>query len=260
MQTSDLGLVSVIMPTFNCAQYIGEAIECVMKQTYENWEIIIEDDCSTDNTQEVVEQFKDKRIKYYRLSENRGAAVARNCALSKACGRWIAFLDSDDLWNRTKLQQQLEFMESNGYSFSYTNYDLIDQNGSSLNRVISGPTNVSRLGMLCYCWPGCLTVIYDKEAVGDIQISDIKKNNDYAMWLLISRKAHCHLYDNTLASYRIRKGSISRVSYIKLIKWHYRLFKMVENMNPLTASFWTSVNILCGLIKKVIYQKHQVAK
>lgn len=255
MHTSSHGLVSIIMPTYNCAGYIGSSIESILHQTYEDWELVIVDDCSTDNTHKVVEKYADERIKYYRLQNNRGAAIARNHALTMARGKWIAFLDSDDLWYVTKLHDQLNFMVSNNYNFSYTNYDLIDQQGVRLNRIITGPKEISRVGMLCYCWPGCLTVIYNKEVIGDIQIPDIKKNNDYAMWLIASRKARCYKYDDVLASYRLREGSISHTSYCKLIKWHFRLFRMVESASPLKAALLTSGNLVFGVWKKLVYQK-----
>jgi teichuronic acid biosynthesis glycosyltransferase TuaG len=126
------GLVSVIMPTYNCAPYIVETIRSVQSQTYENWEIIIVDDCSTDNTESIVESINDKRIRYFKNSKNSGAAVSRNFALREAKGRWIAFLDSDDLWAPTKLEHQLRFMVENNYAFSYHNYSEIDEQSKSL--------------------------------------------------------------------------------------------------------------------------------
>ena len=115
-------LVSVIMPSYNTARFIGNSIKSVLNQTYTNWELIIVDDCSTDNTDEVVENFKDKRIKFFKNKKNYGAAFSRNRALKLAEGRWIAFLDSDDLWVNTKLEKQISFMKKNGYSFTYTDY------------------------------------------------------------------------------------------------------------------------------------------
>ena len=175
-------LVSVIMPSYNTADYISESIKSVQAQTYTNWELIIVDDCSTDNTDEVVVAFLgDQRIRYLKNERNSGAAVSRNRALRKAKGKWIAFLDSDDLWAPEKLEKQIGFMEKNGYSFSYTNYEEIDMAGQKTGVKITGPKKITKTGMFNYCWPGCLTVMYDAEKVGLIQIADIKKNNDYAM-------------------------------------------------------------------------------
>ena len=120
-----MGKVSIIMPAYNCAKYITESIASVTAQTYTNWELLIVDDASTDNTQQVVEALaqSDSRIKYIRLEKNSGAAVARNTAIEKADGRYLAFLDSDDLWYPEKLKKQLEFMQENGYSFTCTTYE-----------------------------------------------------------------------------------------------------------------------------------------
>ena len=183
------GLVSIIMPSYNTAPYIRATIQSVLDQTYQNWELIIVDDCSTDNTDEVVAFIKDDRIRYFHNEKNSGAAVSRNSALREAKGRWIAFLDSDDLWMPEKLEKQISFMEKNGYSFSYTNYEEIDVEGNSTGVKVTGPKKVTKTGMFNYCWLGCLTVMYDRNVIGLIQIEDIKKNNDYAMWLKVCKKA-----------------------------------------------------------------------
>ena len=116
------GLVSIIMPSCNTANFIAESIQSVINQTYKNWELLIVDDCSTDNTDEVVASFKDKRIRYFKNKKNSGAALTRNKAMRKAQGEWIAFLDSDDLWMPEKLERQIDFMKKNGYTFSnFTN-------------------------------------------------------------------------------------------------------------------------------------------
>ena len=186
----ELGLVSIIMPSYNTAAYIKESIQSVLNQTYTNWELIIVDDCSTDSTDEVLETIKDSRIRYFKNDKNSGAAVSRNKALREAKGQWIAFLDSDDLWMPEKLEKQIYFMESNGYAFSYTSYEEIDIEGNKTGIRVTGPKKITKTGMFNYCWPGCLTVMYDAMKVGIIQIEDIKKNNDYAMWLKVCKKAN----------------------------------------------------------------------
>jgi len=248
-------LVSVIMPSYNTAQYIAASICSVQAQTYENWELIIVDDCSTDDTDTVVASFADPRIRYYKNETNSGAAVSRNRALREAKGKWIAFLDSDDLWEPEKLEKQIRYMEEYRYHFSYTNYAEINENTVENGRTVTGPKQISKAGMYCYCWPGCLTVMYDAEVVGLIQIADIKKNNDYAMWLKISRKVDCHLLDEVLAKYRKRNGSISNHGYLELIKWHYKLFRDAEARNPVAAVVLTVQNIFFGVVKKIFYVK-----
>ena len=252
------GLVSIVMPSYNTARFIEKSIKSVLAQTYTNWELIIVDDASSDNTDTVVESLKShceqsEAIHYLKNEKNSGAAVARNRALAQAKGKWVAFLDSDDLWAPEKLEKQLKFMVENGHSFSYTCYEEIDENGKSNGTLVSGPKRITKTGMFNYCWPGCLTVMYNREVVGDIQIADIRKNNDYAIWLKACRKADCYLLPETLASYRKRGGSISNHSYISLIKWHYKLYREAECLNPI-SSFWITMrNLFFGVWKKVRY-------
>lgn len=255
------GLVSIIMPSYNTGKFIADSIKSVIAQTYTDWELIIVDDASTDNTDEVVAYFCHPReggdlvskIRYLKNEKNSGAAVSRNRALREARGKWIAFLDSDDLWVPEKLEKQVSFMEKNGYAFSYTRYAEIDENGDQTGVTVGGPAHISKTGMYNYCWPGCLTVMYDREIVGDILIADIKKNNDYAMWLKVCRKANCHLHPETLAYYRKRGGSISRHGYVTLVKWHYKLYREAEGLSPIEALWITCRNLFFGVWKKFWY-------
>lgn len=249
-------LVSIIMPSYNTGQYISESIKSVIDQTYDNWELIIVDDCSTDNTDEVVKSFDDFRIKYIKNNKNLGAALSRNIALRESKGKWIAFLDSDDLWSRDKLEKQIEFMLKNNFQFSYTKYEEIDENGAPLGVQITGPERITKRKMYNYCYPGCLTVMYDAEKIGLIQIKDIKKNNDYSMWLEICEKSECWLLDDYLGRYRKRKGSISRQSIITLIGWHYKLWHEAKDKNIFISIWYTGRNLLYGFIKKMKYVKH----
>lgn len=249
-------LVSIIMPSYNTAKFISETIDSVLTQIYTNWELIIVDDCSTDNTDEVVKSFlSDDRIKYIKNEKNSGAAFSRNRALCEAKGKWIAFLDSDDVWLPEKLEKQIAFMEKNDYHFSYTNYIEIDEFSIPNGRVITGPKKVTRHGMYNYCWMGCLTVMYDAETIGLIQIADIKKNNDYAMWLKVCKKSDCYLLDETLAKYRKRGGSISNHGYTKLIKWHYKLYREAEKRDVITSAVLMIRNLFWGVWKKFRYVK-----
>jgi glycosyltransferase involved in cell wall biosynthesis len=243
------------MPSYNTARFLRETVASVLAQTYENWELIIVDDASTDKTDDVVVGYSDPRIRYLKNGKNCGAAVSRNWALREAKGRWIAFLDSDDLWHPEKLEKQIRFMEENGHSFSYTNYLEMDEQSRPLGRIVTGPKQITKQGMFNYCWPGCLTVMYDASVIGLIQIEDIKKNNDYAMWLKACRKADCWLLDETLASYRRRTGSISSHSYLELIKWHYRLFRHAEKQGALISLINTGRNLVFGAYKKSRYVK-----
>ena len=250
------GKVSIVMPSYNTGRFISETIESILAQSYSDWELIIVDDGSTDDTDEVVGQYlADERIRYIKNERNSGAAVSRNRALREAKGKWIAFLDSDDLWEPDKLKKQIAFMENNDYHFSYTNYIEIDEKSLPNGKSVTGPKRITERGMYRYCWMGCLTVMYDAEQVGLVQIEDIKKNNDYAMWLKVCKKANCYLLDETLARYRKRSGSISNHGYVKLIKWHYKLYREAEHKNPISSFALTARNCFWGAIKKIKYVK-----
>ena len=251
-------MVSIIMPSYNTANFISESIKSVMAQTYTNWELIIVDDCSTDNTDDVVKPYlNESRIIYIKNSKNSGAAVSRNRALREAKGKWIAFLDSDDLWMSEKLEKQIAYMTNNGYHLSFTKYEEMNENGQTTGVTVSGPKKITKNGMFNFCWPGCLTVMYDREYIGDIQITDIKKNNDYAMWLKICRKADCYLLDEILAKYRRgRAGSVSSHSIKTMIGWHYKLFREAEGMGKVKSLINTGRNLMFGFYKKKRYVKH----
>lgn len=251
------GLVSVIMPSYNTAKYIAESIESVIGQTYPDWELIIVDDCSTDDTDSVVAKYlSDERIRYLKNETNSGAAISRNYALREAKGKWIAFLDSDDVWLPEKLETQIAFMLAKNCSFSYTNYEEIDENSNSLGVLVTGPKRITQKGMFAYCWVGCLTVMYDADKIGLVQIKDIRKNNDYAMWLQICRKADCCLLDETLGKYRKRSGSISRHGIWTMIGWHYKMWRTSLDCGKLLAVYYTVLNLFFGLAKKLFYVKH----
>ena len=256
------GLVSIITPTWNCAPFICETIKSVLAQTCQDWEMIISDDCSTDNTFEVIKPYldADARIKYIRNEKNSGAAVTRNNALRLARGRWIAFLDSDDVWLPEKLEKQIRFMEEKGYAFSYHEYTEMTEDGHELGVYVSGKKRVSKFDMFACCWPGCLSVMYDADKIGLIQIKDIKKNNDTAMWLKVVRKAPCYLLKENLARYRRRKVSITPKPLSKRIWAHYPIFRVAEEMGPVASAFWTIVNVFGNGIKKMFYVKKYEVK
>lgn len=252
------GLVSIITPSYNTAAFLRQTIESVRAQTYANWEMLIVDDCSTDETDDVVASFDDERIRYFKNERNSGAAVSRNRALREAKGKYVAFLDSDDLWTPDKLEKQIRFMQGNGVTFSYTNYEEMDEQGRRTGVLWTGPRRIGRLRMRTFNYMGCLTVMYDREAIGLVQIADLKKRNDYALWLRVSRKATAVLLPETLAVYRVRSsGSITNrgQSPMRLVRFHYALWREGEGMRPVPALWWTAVNLVCGFVKKYVYRK-----
>ena len=250
------GLVSIIMPSWNTGRFIAESIQSVIDQTYTKWELLIVDDCSTDNTDEVVASFHDNRIKYFKNEKNSGAALTRNRALREAQGEWIAFLDSDDLWTPEKLEHQIEFMEKNHYSFSYHEYVKIDEESQPLGIYVSGPEVVTKKKMYHYGYPGCLTFMYSTKAMGLIQIKDIKKNNDYAILLKLCKKDSCYLLKENLAMYRFRKKSISHDKLSKKLKSHYDLFHFCDEKIAPVALWYACWNMWYGILKKKKYEKN----
>ena len=157
-------LVSIITPSYKSEKFISQTIESVLGQTYQNWEIIIVDDVSPDNSNKIIEEYskKDSRIKLIKLEKNSGAAVARNIAIEESKGRYIAFLDADDIWKPEKLEKQIEFMRKNNYAFTYTAYEKVDENGVVFGK-IGVPLKVSYNQLLRTCVIGCLTAVYDRE-------------------------------------------------------------------------------------------------
>lgn len=247
-------LVSIIMPSFNTAKFIKDSIISVINQTHEKWELLIIDDCSNDKTQEIIKTFNDPRITLIINEKNLGAALSRNLGLKKAAGKWIAFLDSDDVWDFNKLEKQIQFMKRNNCFFSYTSYREINEENEVVTRCVTGPMYINKIKMYQYCWLGCLTVMYDQNEIGLVQIENLKKNNDYAIWLKVIKKSNCMLCDEVLASYRKRKGSISNISKFKLIKYHYKLFKDGEHKSILVSVLLTLQNMFFGIIKKIKYK------
>lgn len=252
------GLVSIIMPSWNTARFIGKSIQCVINQTYEQWELLIVDDCSTDSTDDVVRPFlEDKRIRYFKNEKNSGAALSRNRALREAQGEWIAFLDSDDLWTKDKLDKQIKFMNDNGYLLSYTEFERIDEDDRPLNVYVSGPEVVNKRKMYNYDYIGQLTMIYSARHFGLIQIKDIKKNNDYAIRLQLYKvpRTEAYLLKENLAKYRVRKKSISHDKFSRKFKSHFDLFHYCDDKLAILAFWFACRNMFYGLLKKKKYEK-----
>ena len=250
----NFGLVSIVMPSYNSEKYIKASIESVIAQSYKNWELLIVDDCSSDKTIEIIKSFKDDRIKLFRNETNSGAALSRNWALREARGKWIAFLDSDDLWLPLKLEEQLRFMIGNNYYFTYTDYRIC-LNGEWESVVRTAPNKVNFKKIKHYCYFSTITVIYDSEKIGLIQIGDIKKNNDYAMWLKALRQVDAYRYPKCLSLYVKHENSISSGSKSKLIKWHYILFRNECKFGRIHSFFLTIGNLWYGFWKKIIYKE-----
>ncbi len=246
-------LVSIIMPTHNCAPFIKESIDSVIAQTYTEWELIVVDDGSVDNTAEIVNGYGNERIRYLHNDRRMGAALTRNRALREAKGRYIALLDSDDVWEPMKLERQIDFMQKNNYAFTYHDYIEIDETSTPLGIYVSGKRHVTPFDMKSCCWPGCLTVMYDQRVIGMIQIADIQKDNDSAIWLQAIQKADCYLLPENLARYRRRRGSLTPLGIAQKIGWHYVLFRHGAHKSRIASVFWMCMNIIGNGYKKIRY-------
>lgn len=241
--------VSIIMPMYNAERFICKTIDSVLRQTFENWELIIVDDNSTDDSVNIVNSFEDNRIKLFVQKFNQGAASARNKAIEISTGDYLAFLDSDDIWKQNKLQKQIAFMEENKLNFTCTYYGKINEDDEDLNYTIKSPKILNYDGILLNC-PGNSTVVYNVKMLGKNYIPSIKKRNDYLMWLQVIRKANQLVcLEDTLSYHRVRENSLSSNKF-KLVKYHWIIYRKYENL-----SLWRSLRILGRIVVRTIFRK-----
>ncbi len=223
--------VSVVTPMYNASAHIGETIESVRRQSHRDWEMWVIDDCSSDDSATVVENLarRDKRIRLVRLRENVGPAEARNIGIEAARGRYLAFLDSDDLWHPDKLQRQIEFMRA-GSRLTYTAYQKISEDGAHLGRPIPARSEVGYAQMLNTNAIPCLTAMLDLRQVGK-HYMPLVGHEDYAYWLDILRDGIvAHGLDEVLAYYRVRAGSVSN-DKLKAAGFQWRIYRRVEKLS-----------------------------
>lgn len=243
-------LVSIITPTYNCGKFIARTIDSVLNQTYTNWEMIIVDDRSKDNTKEIVEQYmkNDSRIKYHLLDENSGAAVARTTAMKLAEGSYMAFLDSDDIWTNDKLERQIKWMQENDYAFSCTAYEQIDEADNPLGKIIKTVTKTNYNRLLLDCPVGNSSVVYNVEKMGKFEVPNIRKRNDDALWLqMLKKEKYIWGMPDVLMKYRVRKNSISS-NKLSVIKYHWILYRDIEHLSIFRSAFhifwWCVIKVL----------------
>jgi len=244
-------LVSIITANYNAQKFIANTIKSVLAQTYQNWEMIIVDDCSRDDSISIIKEYMklDERIKLIELKQNFGAAIARNRAIEIANGRFIAFLDSDDLWKSDKLEKQINFMLENKYSFTYTNYNLIDEDSIEYGKTFEAPKYVSYNNLLKTCSIGCLTAIYDTQYLGKVYMPVISKRQDYALWLKILKKidkAYC--LEEPLAMYRTRSNSISS-NKLKASIYQWKIYREIEQLSMLKSCYYFMQYAFYGINK-----------
>ncbi|MBF4472812.1 glycosyltransferase family 2 protein [Flavobacterium sp. HJJ] len=254
METS---LISIITPSFNSEKFIADTIQSVRHQTYQNWEMIIVDDCSNDNTVSIIEHFasNDERIRFFQLDKNSGAGIARETALSKAKGKYIAFLDADDLWKPLKLEKQLQFLKDNKAPFTFSFYDCINEEGNPLKKRVEAPINLSYYQLFFCNYVGNLTGIYDVNYFGKIAISTTRKRQDWMVWLTILKKVkNAKPVAESLAFYRIRDNSLS-ASKVDLLKHNFAVYRRFHGFNYISSLFIMIGFLFTQLIIKPFYVK-----
>lgn len=257
METIEKEKVSVIMLAQDCGQYLEASVKSVMAQTYQNWELIFVDDASKDNSLQRIMQLRgtDHRFKISQCVFSRGETVNRNSALRDAHGKWIAFLNAGDIWEPTKLEKQVKFMEENDYAFTYTKFNNIDAQGKDVGVLMSGPERITKDDMRKCCWMGYLTVMYDAEKIGRLQVPEMLYANDYPLWLLVSKKADCHLFPECLASQMSEKGLWNRLKKSEKWLWRYESYRKVERMSPFSVIYMAVRNLVY-----TAYKWHKYAK
>ena len=234
-----LPLVSVITPTHNSSKYIIDTIISIKNQTLEEWELIVVDDCSTDSTIKLVEKEMelDSRIILMKNLSNLGAANSRNRGIRESKGRYIAFLDSDDLWVPDKLKNQVKFMQNNDIAFSFTSYEMIDEEGKKLNKEIKIPKTINYDQLLKNTIIGCLTVMLDKKKLKDIEMPNIRTRQDTALWLKILKTGEvAYGLDNCLAQYRKVSNSLSSNKF-KMAYKTWRMYRDIEKLSFLKSMY-----------------------
>ena len=249
-------LISIITPVYNCEKFIEKTTECVISQTYQNWEWIMVDDCSTDKSAEIIKKIamKEDRIKYIKLNENSGAAIARNRALEESKGKYIAYLDSDDLWKQEKLERQIQYMEENDIAFSCTDYEKIDEEGNSLNKVIRIPKVVNYNLYLRNTIIQTVGVMVNVEKVGKevLTMPNIRRRQDAATWCQLLKSGYdCYEVPENLSYYRVVNNSLSS-NKIKAMKGTWFLYRKIEKLSLIKA-FFCFISYACNAIKKRIY-------
>ena len=243
-------LVSVVIPMYNAESFIKETIISVINQTYKNMEIIIVDDKSKDNSAKIVEEMKklDSRIKYIKLVENKGVANARNIGIKNSKGRFIAFIDSDDLWKENKLEKQIKFMVKNNYGFTFTSYEYINEDGTFMNKVIHTKNCVDYEKLLNGNCIGCSTVVIDRNIVSSIHMPKVR-HEDYVTWLSILKSGHkAYGLEENLGYYRKLKNSLSG-NKIQAAKWTWNIYINIEKL-PLNKAILYFTKYACKNIKK----------
>ena len=246
-------LISIITPSYNSESFIEFSIKSVMDQTYKYWEMLIVDDKSVDNCREIINKYTelDSRIKSINLEKNVGAAEARNFALRIAKGKFIAFLDCDDIWLPEKLEVQLDFMRKNNYAFTFSAYQIFSEDGKTNYQTINVPKVIDYKGYLKNTIIGCLTVVINREKTGYFEMPNIKSSHDMALWLLIMKRGFkAYGINQVLAKYRLVASSNTAKKW-KAAKDVWSVYRKIEKLNFIFSLYYF-INYVFNAIKKRI--------
>jgi len=248
-------LVSIITPTYNAEKYLRQTVESVRAQTFSDWELICVDDCSRDGTTALIRSFQeqDSRIKLFQLDRNSGPGVARDTAVQQAQGRYLAFLDADDLWKSEKLAKQVDFLQAEKQPFTFCFYDWMSEDGQLLGKTVTAPNPLTYEHMRYCNHVGNLTGIYDTERFGKIPISGIRKRQDFILWLTILKEIKVgRPVPESLAVYRLRDSSLSS-SKLKLLQANFAFYRQHFQESHWRAAISLSINVYHQLFVKPRY-------
>ena len=234
-------LVSIIVPVYNAQKFLPYTIETVQNQTYENWELIFVNDCTPDNSVDVITEFasKDNRIKLFEQEQNGGAALARNRGIKESKGKYICFLDSDDLWDKEKLEKQIKFMKENDCEFSFTSYEFADENGIPNGKKVHVPSTITYKQALknTTIWTSTVMLDMTKLTKDDIYMPNVRRGQDTATWWKILKKIKCaYGLDYNLSFYRRTNDSLSS-NKITALKRTWNLYRNVEHLSLIKSSY-----------------------
>jgi len=243
-------LVSIITPAYRAAKYIDQAITSVQQQTYPHWELIVTDDCSPDDTREVVARYaeQDRRVRLVAQTVNQGPAMARNASLREAQGRFVAFLDSDDWWLPKKLELQLDLMSRSGSALTYTQFRRVDQDGNNEGRLIKVPDRLTYRSLLGNTAIATSTAMVDRKQTGNFQMTKTYYD-DFALWLKLLRAGHvAKALHEDLMRYRVLQGSVSR-SKVNSAARVWSTYREIEGMGIVSSSLYFSLYACNALLK-----------
>ncbi|MDR1773791.1 MAG: glycosyltransferase [Clostridioides sp.] len=250
-------LVSIITPVYNSGKFLSETIESIQKQTYTNWQLLLVDDCSSDNSVEIIKDYQkhDSRIKFIQLEKNSGAAVSRNVGLKNAEGRFVAFVDSDDLWNSKKLETQVNYMLKENIGFTFTSYRYMKEDGTRTNKVARAPKKIDYENLLKNTIIGCSTVVIDKDIFGEFEMPYVRRGQDTATWLkLLKKEKYAYGIYEDLVDYRLVGNSISS-NKLKAIKRTWNTYRNIEKLS-LPKSIYVFCFYAYNAIKKRIKKEN----